>query len=479
MNGLCQDTEPIEEYLLRQLGCEFSNFSREEKQLFLKNYTYMTSIIIKDLKEIDNRISFCKKEYKKLEANKTNEAEYQRRKLEHFAKINKVAKIDVIKFLNNGLKDYLLEHKFDILKREEDKDGVSMLLLKGRYKFAEMYDYYDINFDFSTYSKANYLPNISIRDRRKTAEKYINLKKDNISEYDKQMKKLIEDKKIMIGLATRVENNYYLNKRKDLFETLVSLYEEKSYQAFIALGLLQLEGIFYDYCLVKFGEIENMGTLVEKVYKSFNDNDRINMYYYPYFAFDVPIIRNEIAHKGMIDNDNIEAAMYNLILDLNSVIRMVEEESTDKFKIFLMIYENLMRLDSTDSDYVTNLNKQLFYNLIHYKFLTQSYFWQLLKEPDKYEKEIYFYVNDNPQEGNIDIATIVQRIAGLLKEEEFWQVILEIINNYLERYNEIPKDLYDLVSKLKKDYIAILTGNAKKKCIELSSVLDKYDIRNI
>lgn len=475
MNVLNQATEPIEEYLLRQLGCDFTDFTKEKKQLFLKNYIYITSIVIKDLKEIDNRISYCKKEYSKLENNKTNEAEYQRRKLEYFAKINKDAKFEITKFLHNKLNDYLLKHDFDILKREEDKDAVTMLLLKGRYKFAEMHDYYDINFDFSTYAKANYLPDISLINRIKTTERYIDLKKDNPSEYQKEIKKLVDDKEIMIGLSTRVGNNYYLNKRKDLFKTLVSLYEKKSYQAFIALGLLQLEGIFYDYCLVKFGDIENMGTLVEKVYKSFNDNDKMNMFYYPYFAFDVPVMRNEIAHKGMINNDDIEATMYNLILDLNSVIRMVEDESTDKFKIFFMIYAELKKLDSTDTDYVTNLNKELLYNLIGFKFLTQSYFWQLLKEPNKYEIEIGFYASDNLQDGHIDIAIIVQYIAGLLKKEEFWQVVIDQINKLSARYDEIPKELYELASKLKKDYIAILSGNAKKKCIELSSILDKYD----
>lgn len=468
------ETEPIEEYLLRQLGGDFSDFTKEKKQLFMKNYIYMTSIVIKDLKEIDDRVSYCKKEYSKLENNKTNEAEYQRRKLEYFAKINKTARIEITKFLHNKLNDYLLDHNFDILKREEDKDELTMLLLTGRYKFAEMYDYYDINFDFSTYAKVNYFPDIPLIQKRKMTKKYIDLKKDNPSEYQKEIKKLVDDKEIMIELSTRVVNNYYLNKRKDLFKTLVSLYEEKSYQAFIALGLLQLEGIFYDYCLVKFGDIENMGTLVEKVSKSFNDNDKMSMFYYPYFAFDVPVMRNEIAHKGMINTDNIEATMYNLILDLNSVIRMVEEESTDKFKIFIIIYAELKRLNPSDKDYVTNLNKELLLNLIGYKFLTQNYFWQLLKEPDKYEKEIGFYASDNLQDGNIDIAIIVKYIAELLKKEDFWQVVVDNINEDLARYYEIPKDLYELASKLKKDYISILSGNAKKKCIQLSSILDKY-----
>ena len=44
--------------------------------------------------------------------------------------------------------------------------------------------------------------------------------------------------------------------------TLVSLYKEEHYQSFLSLGLIQIEGLFYDICSIKYGEKENAGTLV-------------------------------------------------------------------------------------------------------------------------------------------------------------------------------------------------------------------------
>jgi len=469
----CQETELIEEYLLRQLDSDFSGFSKEKKQLFMKNYIYMSTMIIMDLREIDTRIAYCKKESKKLDGDKSNEAEYRIRKIQYFSRINKEAKDEIVEFLHNKLKDYILEHTYDILKRAEDRDELSMLFLKGRYKFAEMHDYYNINFDFSTYAKVNYLPDVDLIHRMKTTANYLKQKKENPTEYYIQMKQLVDDKQMMQGLATRIEKNYYLTKRKDLFNLLVSLFEEKNYQAFIALGLLQLEGVFYDYCLVKFGEKDNMGTLVEKVDKSFNGNEKMVMFYYPYFAFDVPIMRNEIAHKGIIDLTNIEEKAYYLILDLNSVIKMVEDESTDKLKLFFMIFEELVKIDSSAPDYMTKLNKQLFFELLANKFLTQNYFWQLLKEPERYKEEILFYAKDNLPEGYADATTVVPSIAGLLKNEEFWIVVEEEVNKCKNINNEIPKELYDLALLLKNDYIGILKDNAKQKCIELSAILSK------
>lgn len=48
---------------------------------------------------------------------------------------------------------------------------------------------------------------------------------------------------------------------------------------------------------------------------------------YPYFAFDVPLLRNEVAHKGMLQTENAEFWAYNLVLDLNTLSQLVKTES--------------------------------------------------------------------------------------------------------------------------------------------------------
>ena len=72
---------------------------------------------------------------------------------------------------------------------------------------------------------------------------------------------------------------------------------------------------------------------------------------YPYFAFDVPRIRNEIAHKGIIENRDLKMTAYELVLDLNCVLSLTENASTDKFKQFVLIFQkfNEINIDEFDS----------------------------------------------------------------------------------------------------------------------------------
>lgn len=273
------------------------------------------------------------------------------------------------------------------------------------------------------------------------------------------------------NIVDRVERNYYLYQRKDTFVALKSMFDEKRYQAFIALGLLQLEGIFYDFCIVKYGEKDNMGTLVEKVKRAFSDNDKMLMFYYPYFAFDVPIMRNEIAHKGLINTDDLERTAYDLVLDLNSVIRMVESESNEKFIIFQMIFSELIKLDDDMPEHMQNLNKKLVEELIRNDFLTQGYFWKMLKNPEIYKEEISFY-SSQTQEGYVSLDTIVTSIAGLLKRAGFWEALIGELQIF--EGQKIPRKLYEFALRMKKDYIGVLKGDDKAKCIELSKYLEEH-----
>lgn len=67
------------------------------------------------------------------------------------------------------------------------------------------------------------------------------------------------------------------------------------------LQTIQLKGIFYDLVGIKFGRKEKQGTLVEKVNRAFKNDKFLKLTLYPYFAFDIPDLRNEIAHKGITE----------------------------------------------------------------------------------------------------------------------------------------------------------------------------------
>lgn len=465
------ELEAIEDYLLKQFDIDVVAIDSEQKKTFLNNFIFVMSLVIKDLKEIDGRVEVYQREIKRLENDKSNEGEYRRRKYEYFCNINIEARAGITNFLHSNMKDFLYKRHNDMRRRGESKNSLENIFLKGRYKYAEMHQYYDANFDFSTCAKANYFPNIDWLKINEVREEYIKLKKDNPEAFYTKIKDIVDSKGLMDNIAERVECNYYLNQRKNTFDALKDMFNEKNYQAFIALGLLQLEGIFYDFCIVKYGEKENMGTLVEKVKRVFSDNDKMLMFYYPYFAFDIPIMRNEIAHKGLINTNDLERTSYDLVLDLNSVIKMVERESNDKFIIFQMIFSELIKLEDDTPEHMQNLNKKLIEELFGNEFLTQGYFWKMLKNPEIYKDEILFY-SAKTQEGYIGLDTIVSSIASLLKKPGFWEALICELQMF--EGQTIPKKLYDFAVRMKKDYIGILNGEGKNKCIELSKFLEEH-----
>lgn len=200
-----------------------------------------------------------------------------------------------------------------------------------------------------------------------------------------------------------------MNKRSEIFLDLASLYEQGHYQSFIALGILQLEGLFFDICSIKYDYKENAGTLVEKADKALKSRSKIRfMKYYPYFAFDVPVMRNEIAHIGLTNSQNIEQKADELLLDLNAVARMAIMESEEKFRFFIDIYSKLSQTGFNDIEAV---NHELVCELLADNMIAPDSFWDVLKCPSNFKEEIEFYKQDNAQKGIVDLPTMVYTIS--------------------------------------------------------------------
>jgi hypothetical protein len=48
--------------------------------------------------------------------------------------------------------------------------------------------------------------------------------------------------------------------------------------------------------------------------------------YYPYFAYDVPIYRNEVAHNGTIVSQEAEHIAIDILLDMYTVIKLMQQD---------------------------------------------------------------------------------------------------------------------------------------------------------
>lgn len=293
-----KETEPISEYMLKQLGIDIAKLKDTEKNLLLKNFVHLMCNVLSDIKLVNNRLIQYQEKYDKCKNDKSNVAEYYRRKIEHFCKINKEALTEIMDFLQNRIGNYIMENRFDTLAREENGENLSTFFLKRRYKIAQFPEYFDLDYNYATIVKVNYLPDIDFMDKMNVEKEFLSLYQTDKEQYYQKLHKEVDDKKIMDWNLARVENNYHLNKRTEIFQDLAKLFYNKHYQSFLSLGLLQLEGLFYDICQIKYGIKDNMGTLVEKVQKSLSTRNEFSfMRFYPYFAFDVPIQRKDIAKE--------------------------------------------------------------------------------------------------------------------------------------------------------------------------------------
>lgn len=454
----------IEKYLFERLGIDASLLSEDKKKLIQKNFIHLICLVISDLNVIGNRLKAYKIERTGLEGVKSNEAEFRRRKIEYFAKLNRNAQDEIVEFLNNGMTKYLLETDYDTLQRDSDNDGLGRMFRNRRYTFAQFPEYYDADFDFSTVVKASQLPGVEFIDSLATEKKYLELHRKSLDDYYSEIARVIKNNKVMENLLEYVRGNYHLYKRHEIFEDLNRLYNEKHYQSFVALGLLQLEGLFFDICSIKYEEKENAGTLVEKAKKALQSKNSIYfMRMYPYFAFDIPVRRNEIAHTGIIKDDNLENIANELVLDLNAVARIAKMESDGNFRVFMMINDALREVDFSDEKAV---NKKLLYELFANRIIITESFWKVLKNPSDFEEELNFYRIDNLHEGYVDLSFVVKTISQLVYKTAFWEEMISVMNEFKHE-----KDIKQFLLRMAKDYVKVLDPETKKKCIEILSAL--------
>lgn len=309
-----------------------------DKEVFVSNYIYISQKIIADLCEINERLQYLKQ----LDASIPAEKDYEHRKLRYFANLNKQARDEIIQFLSTGLLDYLIEHKsVNYVTRQDDK--LLNLMLQSCYEYGFFKKYYDPNYDFSIEAKIRFIPGVKLENFIDVINSYIKLKNENFNAYQVEISRIVVENNVLDYLCERIEVHNIMKRRLEVFNTLKILYAEKKWQSFISLAILQIEGLFYDCCnVLKNNELSgSAGTLVEKVDKSFRDNHILMLSVYPYYMFEIPEIRNEIAHTGLIETDNLEHLANELILDLNTVISWIYEISHEKYKILMMISDAL------------------------------------------------------------------------------------------------------------------------------------------
>lgn len=139
-----------------------------------------------------------------------------------------------------------------------------------------------------------------------------------------------------------------------------------------------------------------------------------------------------------------------------------------------MIHEQMIKLESEGQEKFGSRQKvyrTFLTELIENSVIANEYFWSVLKKPEDFEEEMSFYKPEELEDGYVDLSGIVTMISLMIRQKDFWQELLNVVNKLKESNGDIPEELYDFAKRFKNDYISELTGEAKNYCIEISKLL--------
>lgn len=314
----------------------FWNFvEREYLQLEVEPMTKFVELsfrVIEDLCALATNLSYIKKELKSLEEKKTNvgrltaDERYYRNQLEYFEKKNLVARDEIIDFLTLKIKRHA------IAKASAQRPAIpalgSLLLGDSPYAFARRSywvpaDPYDVH-SLDMYSnKFMDLPVSSyqefVKECKSSPEKF----KEYVTAYIHGVPG--EFPSVREKLAELVERSHILFSRKQIIETMLRHFETEDYISFVSMAPLQIEGIFADICR-GIGVSENQLDISSLNDKLQHIDERMrSFFFFEYYSFKFPVLRNLVAHGGLVDGDLEDTAIL-LMLDLLPVCELTVSE---------------------------------------------------------------------------------------------------------------------------------------------------------
>ena len=468
--------ELTKEELCNQLAkalCPSAEFSSSEAEHIVCNYVFIMDLVRKDLNEIENRLIRLKAD----DVTTPKDEDYEHKRIRFFSKINKEAKSEIVDFISNGIEHILCKSKTYKYSDRID-DELTMLFLNGRYNYSFFGRYYDPDYDFSTEVKIRFIPGVDIQNMMKTVAEYIELKKKDPEKFGKVIDAMVEKNHCMQYIYDKIKSHYYLHKRSEIFETLTGLYDSKRYISFISLAMTQVEGLFYD-CITILNRKElgnKAGTLVEKIDKVFAQNEKVKQALYPYFAFSVPVLRNEIAHNGITSSENPMHLCSEIILDMYCLVYWACQLSDDKYSPIAMAYDELLK--SVKEENSESQESIVFLELFYCYQICDHEFLKVLASTDKYNDEIQFYKDLYAGEDVITIKEKIEAVSAIMVSNDFWLYIKNNAIKYCDKKKKNkPYDLVDFIVAVRNAFIPFLISGSTEKatCQEVSKELKAFE----
>lgn len=333
--------------------------------------------------------------------------------------------------------------------------------------FSDIQQY--VNVDWK--SKINFIEASIVK-----GEELTKIKHSDHGKYLVLFKKYIDEYDILERLLCVVSNNYYLQNRQEIITEAVNLFRNGNYIPFVYLLVPQIEGLFDVYKIVlRINNDEGTNGLVEKL-------DIINKYQriwgYIYYAFEFPVLRNDIAHGNMVEVTPEMA--YDTLMDVFYLFHEIES-SDREYKIILDFLENfLCKQPDDDIEFVLeyfsgslNLNEKLAWlkrcldgnydgMLAWYNYLDALNKLKGLFESEKFRSSIY---NQESLEikKNVDFNGEQFSCISINRKVEMYMPLLNVLENYIafpskwisdvrQRLNEIDKKVDERLLRLANQF---------------------------
>lgn len=281
-----------------------------------------------DLAALAKNLAYIQNESKSLEEKKKNngrltaDERYYKNQLEYFEKKNLVAKDQIVEFMAYKIKAHAITKAS--IQRPINPFLKTTIFGDSPYPFGRRLhwvpaDPYDVRALDQYSNKFMDLPITTYRNLIKECKKSPEAFKKNAIAYIQGIPN--ETPSVRDKIESLVNSSHILFNRKQVISTMLRHFEMKDYISFVSMAPLQIEGIFADICR-SIGISESQLDISSLNDKLQHIDERMRSFFpFEYYSFKFPVLRNLVAHGGLVDGELEDTAIH-LILDLLPVCEL-------------------------------------------------------------------------------------------------------------------------------------------------------------
>lgn len=308
------------------------------------------------------------------------------------------------------------------------------------------------------------LSSVPLRDKngKEIVKEISQLYSQDKQKFYNELEKYIPKLKIFEIIKEKFIEFPFLKERLDIICELELNFKDKRWNSFVALSIVQLEGLFSEMLKIINNKIPttSMPDKVAKVRLSYYLHE-INFDYYQYYF---PEIRNKFTHYGILTEINLETTAYDLLYDLCHILEVFEELETP-----LLVLMKILKTDSRDIKSIQDYNY-----LFRLVYEARQKFNQ-----EKAKKSIQFdEIMSKWSDFEIKLSSNSNLIIITSELEKSIDKSLSLFLSNFNSYSEIVFSDWQTIQKYEKEIVEIINSNYNLNCMFLKLCEDIYFIKS-